>query len=256
MKTWPSLDNEQGCLLKCSLQIWLGAFLWRWVTPLTLFSWCRRVCHLSRQELLFWVPMPLKRETYVLFSEFFLGLPFLSCLQHRRVHMLKSLFWGGVFLFPSLSWFFLHWDRLLKSYVLQFMWSVHLGTMTLISVGFWYCCDALPSRIWWPSVNNLYCVFKKAHLHSFRTFCGSRTHWAHVSISQHKEEREEGTGGGWYAECVWTEDELMAKAEYLLLASPVSNPAAAKRPCFPVGSISFPFDHVWPRWGSCSGIKA
>lgn len=207
--------------------------------------------------------MPLKRETYVLFSELFLGLPFLNCLQHRRVHMLESLFWGGIFLSPSLPWFFLHWDRLLKSCALQFTWSAHLGTTTLISVGFWHCRDTLPSGLWWPGVNRLRCVFKEERLHSFMTVCGSRTHWAHVSISQHKVEREEGMGGGCLElsgagmlSVIWPEDELIAKAEYLLLASPVSNPASAKGPCSPLGSISFPFYHVWPRWGSCSGVAA
>lgn len=93
--------------------------------------------------------------------------------------------------------------------------------------------------------------------------CGSRTHWAHVSVSQHKEEREEGMGGGCselsragMLSAIWPEDELIAKAEYLFLASPVSNPASAKGPCSPLGSISFPFYHVWPRWGSCSGVAA
>lgn len=61
------------------------------------------------------VDAPKTGNLYVLFSELFLGLPFLNCLQHRRVHMLESLFWGGIFLSPSLPWFFLHWDRLLKS---------------------------------------------------------------------------------------------------------------------------------------------
>lgn len=73
----------------------------------------------------------------------------------------------------------------------------------------------------------------------------------HVSISQHKDEREEGKvvgcaelSGTAMLSAIWAEEALMAKAGYLLLASLVPNPANVKSPCFPLGSISFPSYHV------------
>lgn len=51
---------------------------------------------------------------------------------------------------------------------------------------------------------------------------------------------------------IWAEEALMAKAEYLLLASLVPSPAFVKSPCSPLGSVSFPSYPLWSRWGSCS----
>lgn len=55
---------------------------------------------------------------------------------------------------------------------------------------------------------------------------------------------------------IWAEEELMAKAEYLPLASLVPSPAFVKSPCSPLGSISLPPHHVWSRWGACSGGRS
>lgn len=90
-----------------------------------------------------------KGNLSILFPELSLGLLFLNCLQHRIVHMPWSLFWGGIFLSPSLSPFFLQGDRLLKPSGLRLTWSTHSGTIILISASPWCCQDAaLFNGIW------------------------------------------------------------------------------------------------------------
>lgn len=63
-------------------------------------------------------------------------------------------------------------------------------------------------------------------------------------------------GGAGMPSAIWAEEALMAKAECLLFASLVPNPASVKSTLFSSGIHFTPLYHVWSRWGARSGGRS